>query len=137
MSNELYNIIARVTDGIYEGIAIRDVFPGSTLSVHVLRFNNIPHENINKPVCAWVSGTYARLFKSEVQFGHAGAKSSCEMESAQAKNEALKDAGAVVPTSFESFEASIKETYEKLILDWLTHIPTDIEVYIRPGSSNG
>lgn len=37
------------------------------------------------------------------------------MESAQAKNEALKDAGAVVPTSFESFEASIKETYEKLV----------------------
>lgn len=26
---------------------------------------------INKPVCAWVSGTCARLFKSEVQFGHA------------------------------------------------------------------
>lgn len=77
MSNELYNSIARVTDGIYEGwifidwalslllfmtyvtfcevkshlalimtfigIAIGgDVFPGSTLSDHVLRFNNIP-----------------------------------------------------------------------------------------------
>lgn len=71
MSNELYNTIARVTDGIYEGtpaylprlkcaisefklnfsmrfgyflgIAIGgDVFPGSTLSDHVLRFNNIP-----------------------------------------------------------------------------------------------
>lgn len=26
---------------------------------------------INKPVVAWVSGTCARLFKSEVQFGHA------------------------------------------------------------------
>ncbi|XP_028057740.1 ATP-citrate synthase beta chain protein 2-like [Camellia sinensis] len=43
MSNEMYNTIARVTDGIYEGIAIGgDVFPGSTLSDHVLRFNNIP-----------------------------------------------------------------------------------------------
>lgn len=74
MSNELYNTIARVTDGIYEGeflfyvqsllmnvssclsflkrslcfgmasgIAIGgDVFPGSTLSDHILRFNNIP-----------------------------------------------------------------------------------------------
>ncbi|THG18731.1 hypothetical protein TEA_012434 [Camellia sinensis var. sinensis] len=43
MSNELYNTIARVTDGIYEGIAIGgDVFPGSTLSDHVLWFNNIP-----------------------------------------------------------------------------------------------
>ncbi|KAL3578670.1 hypothetical protein D5086_020174 [Populus alba] len=96
MSNELYNAIARVTDGIYEGIAIGgDVFPGSTLSDHVLRFNNIPQVKmmvvlgelggrdeyslvealkqgkVNKPVVAWVSGTCARLFKSKVQFGHA------------------------------------------------------------------
>ncbi|MED6130368.1 ATP-citrate synthase beta chain protein 1 [Stylosanthes scabra] len=43
MSNEMYNTIARVTDGIYEGVAIGgDVFPGSTLSDHVLRYNNIP-----------------------------------------------------------------------------------------------
>ncbi|KAK6138951.1 hypothetical protein DH2020_027308 [Rehmannia glutinosa] len=115
MSNELYNTIARVTDGIYEGIAIGgDVFPGSTLSDHVLRFNNIPQGKINKPVVAWVSGTCARLFKSEVQFGHAGAKSGGEMESAQAKNEALREAGAVVPTSFEAFEGAIKETFDKL-----------------------
>ncbi|KAI3688975.1 hypothetical protein L2E82_46921 [Cichorium intybus] len=33
---------------------------------------------INKPVCAWVSGTCEHLFKSEVQFGHAGAKSGAE-----------------------------------------------------------
>ncbi|GMH18234.1 hypothetical protein Nepgr_020075 [Nepenthes gracilis] len=140
MSNELYNTIARVTDGIYEGIAIGgDVFPGSTLSDHVLRFNNIPqikmmvvlgelggrdeyslvealkHGKINKPVVAWVSGTCAKLFKSEVQFGHAGAKSGGEMESAQAKNQALREAGAVVPTSYESFESAIKETFDKLV----------------------
>lgn len=71
MSSEMYNTVARVTDGIYEGesfmqnvkinlpmrkiietvfvsmlligIAIGgDVFPGSTLSYHILRFNNIP-----------------------------------------------------------------------------------------------
>lgn len=39
---------------------------------------------IRKPVVAWVSGTCAKLFKSEVQFGHAGAKSGGQMESAQA-----------------------------------------------------
>ncbi|KAL0367809.1 UNVERIFIED_CONTAM: ATP-citrate synthase beta chain protein 2 [Sesamum radiatum] len=140
MSNELYNSIARVTDGIYEGIAIGgDVFPGSTLSDHVLRFNNIPQVKmivvlgelggrdeyslvealkqgkINKPVVAWVSGTCATLFKSEVQFGHAGAKSGGEMESAQAKNQALREAGAVVPTSYEALEGAIKETFEKLV----------------------
>ena len=40
---------------------------------------------ITKPVVAWVSGTCAKLFKSEVQFGHAGAKSGGDMESAQAR----------------------------------------------------
>ncbi|CAL9148958.1 unnamed protein product [Musa hybrid cultivar] len=140
MSNELYNTIARVTDGIYEGIAIGgDVFPGSTLSDHVLRFNNIPQVKmmvvlgelggrdeyslvdalkegkVQKPVIAWVSGTCARLFKSEVQFGHAGAKSGGELESAQAKNQALREAGAVVPSSYEAFENAIKETFEKLV----------------------
>lgn len=122
------------------GIAIGgDVFPGSTLSDHVLRFNNIPQVKmivvlgelggrdeyslvealkqgkINKPVVAWVSGTCARLFKSEVQFGHAGAKSGGEMESAQAKNQALREAGAVVPDSYEAFESVIKQTFDKLV----------------------
>ncbi|XP_028100601.1 ATP-citrate synthase beta chain protein 1-like [Camellia sinensis] len=76
---------------------------------------------ISKPVVAWVSGTCARLFKSEVQFGHAGAKSGGEMESAQAKNQALHDAGAVVPTSFEAFETVIKETFEKLVSCCTSH----------------
>ncbi|GFZ09084.1 ATP citrate lyase subunit B 2 [Actinidia rufa] len=167
MSNEMYNTIARVTDGIYEGIAIGgDVFPGSTLSDHVLRFNNIPQikmmvvlgelggrdeyslvealkqGKINKPVVAWVSGTCARLFKSEVQFGHAGAKSGGEMESAQAKNQALRDAGAVVPTSYEAFEAVIKETFEKLVEDGQIcpikeveppQIPEDLNTAIKSG----
>ena len=38
-----------------------------------------------------------------------------EVESAQAKNQALRDAGAVVPTSFEALESVIKETFEKLV----------------------
>lgn len=63
---------------------------------------------ITKPVVAWVSGTCASLFKSEVQFGHAGARSGGDDESAQAKNAALRDAGAVVPDSYEGFEAAIK-----------------------------
>lgn len=37
------------------------------------------------------------------------------MESAQAKNQALRDAGAVVPTSYEALEGAIKETFEKLV----------------------
>ena len=41
---------------------------------------------VTKPVVAWVSGTCATLFKSEVQFGHAGAKSGGALESAQVRN---------------------------------------------------
>ncbi|KAG0478327.1 hypothetical protein HPP92_013046 [Vanilla planifolia] len=167
MSNELYNTIARVTDGIYEGIAIGgDVFPGSTLSDHVVRFNNIPQVKmivvlgelggrdeyslvealkecrVHKPVVAWVSGTCARLFKSEVQFGHAGAKSGGEIESAQAKNQALREAGAVVPTSYEAFETAIKETFEKLVEEGNIStvpavnpptIPEDLRIAIKSG----
>ncbi|KAG6664183.1 ATP-citrate synthase beta chain protein 2-like [Carya illinoinensis] len=167
MSNELYNTVARVTDGIYEGIAIGgDVFPGSTLSDHVLRFNNIPQVKmivvlgelggrdeyslvealkqgkVTKPVVAWVSGTCAQLFKSEVQFGHAGAKSGGEMESAQAKNQALREAGAVVPTSYEALETAIKETFEKLVEEKKIkpvkevqprQIPEDLNTAIKSG----
>jgi len=139
MSNEMYNVIARAADGIYEGIAIGgDAFPGSTLSDHCLRYQHIPEVKmivvlgeiggvdeyslvdalkqgkITKPVVAWVSGTCAKLFKSEVQFGHAGAKSGGDAESAQAKNAALKAAGAIVPESFEDLEAAVKAVYLEL-----------------------
>nr|VDD26721.1 unnamed protein product [Brassica oleracea] len=167
MSNEMYNIVACVTDGIYEGIAIGgDVFPASTLFDHILRFNNIPQikmmvvlgelggrdeyslvealkqGKVNKHVVAWVSGTCARLFKSEVQFGHAGAKSGGEMESAQAKNQALMDAGAIVPISFEAFKSAIKETFEKLVEEGKVspikevtppQIPEDLSSAIKSG----
>lgn len=167
MSNEMYNVMARVTDGLYEGIAIGgDVFPGSTLSDHVLRFSHIPQikmivvlgelggsdeyslvealkeGRVQKPVVAWVSGTCATLFKSEVQFGHAGAKSGGELESAQAKNKALQDAGAIVPTSFEDLEATIKKTFSKLVEEGIVKplvetpppkVPEDLRVAIKAG----
>jgi ATP citrate (pro-S)-lyase len=141
LSNEMYNVIGRVAGGIYEGIAVGgDAYPGTTLADHVLRFENAPQvkmivmlgelggrdeydvvralqeKQVSKPVVAWVTGTCAKWFNaSEVQFGHAGAKSGGEDESAEAKNAALLDAGAVVPTSFEGFADSIKETYDCLV----------------------
>ncbi|KAF5939340.1 hypothetical protein HYC85_023599 [Camellia sinensis] len=51
------------------------------------------------------------------------------MESAQAKNQALHDAGAVVPTSFEAFETVIKETFEKLSKVVERHFHDIIERY--------
>ena len=69
-------------------------------------------KEVTKPVVAWVSGTCAKLFTSEVQFGHAGAKSGTELESAQAKNAALAAAGAIVPNSFEGLGEAIAATFK-------------------------
>lgn len=140
MMNEFYNIISRATDGIYEGFAIGgDQFPGSTLLEHMLRFEKNPiiklivslgeiggtaeydiaqairDKRITKPVVMWVSGTCASIFPYQVQFGHAGAKASSENEAAQAKNQALKSAGAIIPINFENFEPTLKATYQSLI----------------------
>ena len=140
LSNEAYNIIARNTNGLYEGIAIGgDTYPGSTLLDHLLRFENIPEvkmlvclgevggsgeydivealksKKIKKPLVIWVTGTCSKAFKTEVQFGHAGAKAGSEAETADAKNAALKEAGAIVPNSYDDYDQKIKATYESLV----------------------
>src|SRR3989338_9362767 len=101
--NEMFNILARTTDGIYEGISIGgDKFPGSTLLDHIIRYEDNPEikiivaiselggkeeyeivkakqeGKITKPMIMLVSGTCATIFPWEVQFGHAGAKAGKE-----------------------------------------------------------
>ncbi len=140
MMNELFNIIARTTNGIYEGIAIGgDAFPGSTLLDHILRYEANPNikliialselggqdeyeiikakqtGKITKPLIMWCSGTCAKIFPWSVQFGHAGAKADKAEETADAKNKALRDVGIIVPPSFEQLEPTIKETFQKLL----------------------
>ncbi|SMO40180.1 ATP-citrate lyase alpha-subunit [Balnearium lithotrophicum] len=137
--NELSNIIARNADGIVEGIAIGgDRFPGSDFLDHLMRFQKNPavkymimlgevggeleyrvaeaikRGDITKPVIAWCIGTIAKHFGGEVQFGHAGAKAGADRETADAKNRALKEAGAIVPESFNDFPEVIRSVYEDL-----------------------
>ena len=140
LSNEAYNIISRTTDGLYEGIAIGgDAFPGSTLLDHLLRYEQNPaikmlvclgelggtaevqiaeavkDGRIKKPLVMWVTGTCAKVLPGQVQFGHAGAKAGSAAETADSKNQALRDAGIVVPTSFNDYHEKIHETYEGLV----------------------
>jgi succinyl-CoA synthetase alpha subunit len=140
LSSECYNIIARNADGLYEGIAIGgDAYPGSTLLEHILRYEAIPAVKmivalgeiggteelriveslkagkIKKPLVIWVTGTCSTMFPAGVQFGHAGAKAGSALETAQAKNAALKEAGAIVPDSFDDYGVLIKKTYEGLV----------------------
>jgi len=139
MMNELFNIISQTTDGINEGIAIGgDAYPGSTLLDHILRYENNPKINlivalselggkdeyeiikakqenkITKPLIMWVAGTCASIFPYEVQFGHAGAKSGKEEESAEFKNKSLKEARIIVPKSFTELQNTIKEQFNLL-----------------------
>lgn len=75
-------------------------------------------------------GTCAKVFPYEVQFGHAGtltpflflinrigASAHGASETAEAKNKALAEAGAVVPSSFEEFGSTINKVYRKLVAE--------------------
>jgi len=142
LSNETFNIVAQNSDGIYEGIAIGgDAYPGSTLLDHLLRFQANPKikmmvclgelggmdeyaivdalrdGRLTKPLVIWVSGTCAKLFATSVQFGHAGAKADTGQETADAKNAALRAAGAIVPRSFDDYGEKIRETFQKLVAE--------------------
>uniref|UniRef100_A0A3B3Q7M5 ATP-citrate synthase n=1 Tax=Paramormyrops kingsleyae TaxID=1676925 RepID=A0A3B3Q7M5_9TELE len=140
MSNELNNIVSRNTDGVFEGVAIGgDRYPGSTFMDHVLRYQDTPEVKmivvlgeiggteeykigqgiksgrITKPVVCWCIGTCATMFSSEVQFGHAGACANQASETAVAKNQALMEAGAFVPRSFDELGDIIKSVYDDLV----------------------
>lgn len=140
MLNELNNILSVVTDGAYEAIAIGgDRFPGTSMLEHLLRFEQDPNVKmmmmlgevggsveyevvealkdgrIRKPLVAWCVGTCAPLLGTEVAFGHAGAWAGSCSEHASAKNEALKAAGAFVPSSFQTFGVKVKSVYTKLV----------------------
>ena len=75
----------------------------------------LANKKITKPLVIWVTGTCSKAFKTEVQFGHAGAKAGSEVETADAKNAALKAAGAIVPNSYDDYDEKIRETYDSLV----------------------
>lgn len=65
--------------------------------------------HITKQVICYVAGTISDLFETPPQFGHAKAMAQTQEESASAKREALKKAGAKVPESFSEFVTMIKD----------------------------
>lgn len=140
MSNELNNILSLTTNGTYEGIAIGgDRYPGTTFIDHLLRYQKDPHCKllvllgevggveeyrvieavqqgiITKPIVAWSIGTCAKMFTTEVQFGHAGSMANSDLETASAKNAAMKAAGFFVPDTFEELPQLLRDVYTKLV----------------------
>ncbi|KAJ7130786.1 ATP citrate lyase isoform 2 [Mycena crocata] len=157
MSNELNNILSLVTNGTYEGIAIGgDRYPGSTFIDHLLRYEADPQckmlvllgevggveeyrvieavktGRITKPIVAWAIGTCAKMFDTEVQFGHAGSMADSEMETADAKNKAMRAAGFVVPETFEELPRVLKETYESLVNKGVVVVKAEMDPPVIP-----
>jgi len=155
MSNELNNMICRNSNGVYEGVAIGgDRYPGSQFIDHIMRYQADPGAKfmvllgevggideyevmdavksgkVTKPIIAWCVGTVAAHFKTAVQFGHAGAQARGDMETAAAKNKAMKEAGIIVPDSFDKLGDAIDETYTKLVKD------CDIVEFTEPETPN-
>jgi len=137
--NELAHTIALNADGIAEGVAIGgDRFAGSGFLDHLLRMQRNPQikyllllgevggteeyrvieaiqdGRISKPLIGWCVGTIARHFSTGVQFGHAGASASSELETADSKNAAMRAAGIHVPKSFNDFPEIISAVYREL-----------------------
>jgi len=70
---------------------------------------------IDKPMIAWCVGTCAAHFATEVQFGHAGAQARGDLETAAAKNAAMKAAGIIVPDSFDKIPETLSALYTKMV----------------------
>ena len=140
MSNELNNIISENTDGVAEGVAIGgDRYPGTTFIDHMLRYEADPsvkilvllgefggveeyrvieavkQKKITKPIVAWAIGTCASMFKTEVQFGHAGSFANSQLETAAMKNKSMKAAGFFVPDTFEEMPGVLAQVYQTLV----------------------
>lgn len=63
---------------------------------------------ITKPVLAYIAGTVAELFDTPPQFGHAKAMAANLSESAQAKSDALRAAGAHATKTFSELISLVK-----------------------------
>merc|ERR1712137_194275 len=153
MSNELNNLIARHSNGVCDGVAIGgDRYPGSRFIDHFLKYEANPDckmivllgevggvdeydvieavkkGEITKPVVAWCVGTCASAFSYDVQFGHAGAQARGDMEKSVAKNAAMKEAGIVVPASFNQLGEEIHKVYAQLVQEGVIEVDPEPEV---------
>ncbi len=68
----------------------------------------------------------------------------CSNTLVQAKNTALKEAGAIVPDSFEALEGAVKQTYDKLVAEGILvpqpdvpapSVPLDLEAAKKAGKA--
>ena len=137
MTNELIRAVALAGKRLSFSLCIGgDRFPVSSLTQVLMLAQNDPHTSaiayfgelggvdeyeiaellksgkLTKPLVAYVAGVIDEAFDEHMQFGHAKALVAHQDESARAKREALKAAGAEAPDTFPAF------------LDALAQLPT-------------
>ena len=142
MMNELCRVVSHYSDGVHTAMQVGgDRFPMTRFVDIVLDYEQHPdiklivllgevgnqdeneiaelieQKKIQKPVVARVAGSAAEALKTEVQFGHAGAKANAETETASFKNDRLRTAGAFVPENYEEFGALIGKIFQWVMSD--------------------
>lgn len=143
LMNELCRVVSHHTDGIHTAMQVGgDRYPMTRFVDIVLEYEANPaiklivllgevgnqdeneiadlikNKQITKPVVARVAWTAAEEIKTEVQFGHAGAKANSTVETASYKNHYLRDAGAFVPESYDGFWTLIGAVFQKFTSSW-------------------
>ncbi len=88
-------------------------------------------KKFTKPVIAYIAGIIDEAFDEHMQFGHAKALVAKKDESARAKREALRAAGAIAPDTFPEFLAAFRNTPGK---DIVSEMGTADELSGRRGS---
>lgn len=83
---------------------------GGTMEYEIIKA--IEQGKIKKPIIAFVSGHSAKMFKGNVQFGHAGARINKAIETAEEKTKALRKY-CYVPDAFSELEQAVKELSER------------------------
>jgi len=141
LSNEIMWICSQFANGITTAIGIGgDTYPGTDFVTYLEMFEQDPQTkavvivgemggNLEELAAAWyaekarrikliavVSGFCQEQLPKGMKFGHAGAKEGLHGEgSARSKSEALKAAGAIVPTTFGGLGPAIKQVYEEML----------------------
>ena len=134
MTNELINILANTGKTLSFSLSFGgDRFPMVTPSEAILAAERDPQTSaivyfgelggkdeyhiaqllnegkITKPIICYIAGTVAEMFPTSPQFGHAKAMAKTTEETAKAKRDALKQAGAKVAESFKEFVKMIEK----------------------------
>ena len=141
LSNEIIWICSQFADGITTAIGIGgDAYPGTDYVSYLEKFEQDPQTkavimvgemggDLEERAAEWygakkrrirllgvVSGFCQESLPKGMKFGHAGAKEGMKGEgSARAKADALKKAGAIVPSTFGALGPAIKEAYEDFV----------------------